>query len=285
MSNLSKRNKIIAAVATVLVLIIGYFGYQTIMYVSTDNASIQGDTLLIASKVSGVVETVPVEENQLVKKGDVLVKIDPRDINTVLAQAQAELGSVEVSLSDAKTNHGRLQTLYKKGAVSQQQYDTASTRFNEASKKLKAAQAQVDQAQLNLSYTEIRAPADGIIARKSVEPGQVIPMGQPLLGFVASQKRWVIANFKETELHSIHLGSAASIKVDALPGRVFAGEVESISPSTGSTFTLLPPDNSTGNFTKVVQRIPVRIKLNGLSEKDLLALQVGLSAVVDVSKH
>jgi len=110
----------------------------------------------------------------------------------------------------------------------------------------------------------------------------VVPAGQPLLGFVGSGERWVTANFKETQLDNVKPGRKAEVTVDALPGRTFEGEVESLSAGTGSIFTLLPPDNASGNFTKVVQRVPVRIKLPGLTMADILSLQAGLSAVVSV---
>ena len=135
------------------------------------------------------------------------------------------------------------------------------------------------------SYTKIIAPSDGIIAKKSVEKGAFVGVGTPLLGFVQAKERWVVANFKETDLASIHIGSKSTVDVDAIPSKTFSGEVESISPSTGATFSLLPPDNATGNFTKVVQRVPVRVKLKDLTNDDVDRLQAGLSAVVSISKR
>jgi membrane fusion protein (multidrug efflux system) len=172
--------------------------------------------------------------------------------------------------------------LYKKNVVSRAQYDNAEATFREVGKKAQSVQAQLSQAELNASYTEIKAPTDGRIARKAVEPGMVIPAGQPLFGFVSSKDRWVIANFKETEITNIAKGKSVKIEVDALPGMDLHGEVESLSPSTGAVFSLLPPDNATGNFTKVVQRVPVKIKLLNLTPEDIDKLQAGLSANVSV---
>jgi membrane fusion protein (multidrug efflux system) len=154
--------------------------------------------------------------------------------------------------------------------------------FKDLSAKTQAAKAKFDQANLNVSYTRIIAPSDGTIARKSVEPGQFVPAGQPLFGFVASKERWVTANLKETELSGVKVGNKAYVDVDAIDGKKFHGVVESISPSTGATFSLLPPDNATGNFTKVVQRVPVRIRLTELTDEDVDRLQAGLSATIAI---
>ncbi len=282
---MGSKKKILIPIAVVAALAAIYFIYQSFTYVTTDNATVQAHTLMIASKVPGVVTDVLVDENQIVKEGEVLVKIDQRDYINQVALAEADLGSSDARMKDAETNFNRLKSLYHGGAVTQQQFDTASTLFKTESKKNAATHAQLDQAQLNLAYTEIKAPSNGFIARRSVEKGQVVPPGQPLLGFVSSESRWVIANFKETDLSRVKLGAKTKVEVDALDGEVYQGEVESISPSTGATFTLLPPDNATGNFTKVVQRIPVKIKLKDLKPEDTLKLQVGLSVEVSVRAH
>ena len=125
---------------------------------------------------------------------------------------------------------------------------------------------------------------DGFIAKKSVEIGQLIAPGIPLIGFVGAEERWVIANFKETEIDKIHVGNEAHVDVDAIPQKTFKGKVVSLSAATGATFSLLPPDNATGNFTKVVQRIPVKIALENLSDQDIAELRAGLSAEVKVRK-
>jgi membrane fusion protein (multidrug efflux system) len=145
--------------------------------------------------------------------------------------------------------------------------------------------AQLNQANLNIENTKIKAPVDGFIARKSVEIGQLATPGVPLIGFVSSTERWVIANFKETDLDDVKVGAKVDIEVDAVGGKSFRGEVESLSAATGATFALLPPDNATGNFTKVVQRVPVRIKITGVTPEDIERLRAGLSAVVKVHKH
>jgi membrane fusion protein (multidrug efflux system) len=143
----------------------------------------------------------------------------------------------------------------------------------------------VAQAELNLSNTKIKAPVNGFIAKKSVEVGQLAAPGVPLIGFIDAGERWIIANFKETEIEGIKLDAKVEIEVDAISGRKFEGRVESISSATGATFTLLPPDNATGNFTKVVQRIPVKIKFVNLTPEDIVKLRTGLSTFIKVNKH
>lgn len=283
--NMKKRKKILSAVIPVVVLALSYFVYQYMMYVSTDNAQVEAHTIMLAPKVGGFVKSVKVIEGQKVAKGDVLIEIDSRDFENNLRQVQGELTSLEARRRDAERNFQRLQELYRSGAVSQQQFDTSSAAALEVKAKYEAIAAQVAQSQLNLENTKIVAPSNGFIARKSVEVGQLAAPGVPLLGFVSSEERWVTANFKETEIEDVHIGAPVKISVDALSGRHFDGKVEAISAATGATFTLLPPDNATGNFTKVVQRIPVKIIFTGVGEDDMELLRAGLSAVVKVSKH
>lgn len=281
----SKRKAVLMGAAVVAVIAGAYFIYETLNYVNTDNAQIQAPTVMLAAKVPGYVTKVNITDNQKVKSGDVLVEIDDRDYENTLTQIQNEMGSVAARANDAATNYHRIADLYKKGVVSQQQYDTATATNNEMKRKLEAVQAQVAQAKLNLEHTKIIAPADGIIAKKSVEPGMLAAIGVPMIGFVSNEERWVVANFKETEIADIHVGKDVEVKVDAIPGQKYHGKVESMSGATGATFTLLPPDNATGNFTKVVQRVPVRIKLDQLKEADIDDLKAGLSALVSVHIH
>jgi membrane fusion protein (multidrug efflux system) len=278
----SKKKNIVIAVVSGALMVVGYLTYYSLFYLTTDNAQIQGKTVMLSARVSGYVSKVNVIENQKVKAGDVLAEIDSRDYENYSVQIENEMSSQEARVKDAGLNERRLSELYKKGAVSLQQYDTSEATANELRRKLKALQSQVSQARLNLDYTKIKAPSDGVIARKSAEIGMLASVGTPLFGFVSSDERWVVANFKETEMSHVRAGEAVDVYVDAIPGKVFRGTVQSKSAATGATFTLLPPDNATGNFTKVVQRVPVRIGLDGLSAQDVDDLQAGLSAFVKV---
>ncbi len=282
MSN--KKNKIIGAAITVGVLLAGYLTYEHFAYVTTDNAQIFGHSVMLAPKVSGFVTSVNVVEGQKVQKDEVLVTIDPRDYDNNIKQVKGDLGSIEARVRDAEKNYRRQVDLLAKGVVSQQQFDTAAAQYNDVKAKYSAIASQVSQAELNLAYAKITAPSDGFIAKKSVEVGQLATPGVPLLGFVDSGERWVIANFKETEVEGITLGAKVEIEVDAISGKTYTGKVESISSATGATFTLLPPDNATGNFTKVVQRIPVKIVFENITEEDIVKLRTGLSAFIKVHK-
>lgn len=282
---MTKKQKIISGVVAVAVLSIAYFAYDSYMYVKTDNAQVGAHTVMLASKVSGFVLNVEAQEGQQVKKGDILIEIDERDYQNALRQYKGELSSLEAKKRDAEKNFNRISELYKKDVVSTQQYDQATTAFAEVRSKYEALSAQVAQAELNLENTKVRAPSDGFIAKKAVEVGQLVSPGVPLYGFVDSSERWVIANFKETELAGIHVGNDVDVKIDALSGKSFKGKVLSLSAATGATFTLLPPDNATGNFTKVIQRIPVKILIENLNPQEMESLRAGLSAYVKVHKR
>lgn len=281
---MDKKKKIILAIGLIAVAAGSYFIYENWLYVTTDNAQVQARTVMLSAKVPGYVTKVNVEENQKVKSGEVLVEIESRDYDNNLRQVSNEMEGLKARVGDAEKNYHRIQGLFKQGAVSQQQLDNTQAGYNEAHHKFEALQAQVAQAQLNLDYAKVKAPSDGVIARKAVETGMLAPVGAPLIGFVSSEDRWIVANFKETELLAIKIGNKVDISVDAYPSKKFSGHVESLSAATGATFSLLPPDNATGNFTKVVQRIPVRIVFDGLKTEDIDLLQAGLSAEVKVHK-
>jgi len=277
-----KRKKILFGVGFVAILVACYFLYQHLMFVETDNAQVEAHAVMVAAKVSGYVTSVPVVEGQKVKKGEILAQIDERDYNNTLTQAKGEMTAIQARMEEAEKNYTRLSQLYKSGAVSQQQFDNATSNFSDIKAKFESITAQVAQAELNLENTKVRAPSDGFVAKRSVEEGQLASPGVPLIGFVDTDSRWVEANFKETEIEEIKIGAKVDISVDAISSKTYVGHVESISSATGATFTLLPPDNATGNFTKVVQRVPVKIVIDQIGEKDIEALRAGLSAVVKV---
>lgn len=281
----NKKKLILTIIGFVAVSAMSYTLFEHFSFVTTDNAQIFGHSLMLAPKVSGYITKVDISEGQKVKKGDPLIEIDPRDYENTLKQVKGDLASIEARRKDAERNYHRLVDLLSKGAVSQQQFDTSTAQYNDVKAKYDAIASQVAQAELNISNTKIIAPTDGFIAKKSAEVGQLAAPGIPLIGFVDSQERWIIANFKETEVEHIKIGSIVDIEVDAISGKLFHGKVDSISSATGATFTLLPPDNATGNFTKVVQRVPVKIVIENLSADDIESLKTGLSALVKVHKH
>jgi membrane fusion protein (multidrug efflux system) len=282
---MTKKQKILSGVGAVAVLVVIYMVYEHFMYVTTDNAQVEAHSVMIAAKVGGYIKEVNITEGMKVKKGDLLFEIDDRDYQNTLKQIKGELTSLEAQKRDVDRNQKRLAELFSKGVVSQQQYDASTTALAGARAKYDAISAQVAQAELNLENTKVRAPSDGYIAKRAVEVGQLAAPGVPMIGFVDSGERWVTANFKETEIEGVEPGKKVDISIDALSSRKFTGEVESISSATGATFTLLPPDNATGNFTKVVQRVPVKIKILNVSPEEVNLLKAGLSAYVKVHKH
>ncbi len=183
------------------------------------------------------------------------------------SQAQAELQQAEAEAQDAKT------------APQQIVITRAETQSAEA--RVQLAKAAVDQAKLNLEYTAIKAPVTGTVSKKSVEAGQVVQPGQPLMAIVPQEDIWVVANFKETQLADMHPGQAATVSVDAYRGRIYNAHIDSIASATGAKFSLLPPENATGNYVKVVQRIPVKLILDEDQDRQRL-LRPGMSVVVKV---
>jgi membrane fusion protein, multidrug efflux system len=277
-----KRKKIIGGIGSVVLLLAIYFVYEHIMYVDTDNAQVEAPTVMLAAKVNGFLTKVNVTEGQKVKKDQMLVEIDNRDYKSMYQSADSELQSLEARKRDAEKSYARLRELHAENVISSQQYDTALANYNETRAKYDSAVAKLTQAKLNLDNTEIKAPSDGVVAKTSAEIGQLAAVGVPLIGFISSESRWITANFKETEIEDVKVGNKVDIKIDAISGKKYEGEVETISPATGATFTLLPPDNATGNFTKVVQRVPVRIKFKNISTEEYENIRAGLSAQVKI---
>ncbi|MDR3467696.1 MAG: HlyD family secretion protein [Xanthobacteraceae bacterium] len=296
------------------------FDYWTVgqYLVSTDDAYVKADNTTIAPKVSGYVTDVLVGDNEHVKAGQVLARIDERDFRVALAQARADVAAAQAAVASrqaqlevqqaviaaaratidvdtatqnfasqedkrytdlAATGFGSVQNAQlaqsrNASAEATIQRDTAN--FASALKQadlLKAEVAQAvaasahaaaveQQAELNLGYTTLTAPIDGIVGNRTLRTGQFVQAGTQLMALVPSTGAYVIANFKETQLTDVRKGQPVDIEVDMFPGEVVHGHVDSLAPASGQEFALLPPDNATGNFTKVVQRIPVKIALD-----------------------
>jgi membrane fusion protein (multidrug efflux system) len=199
-------------------------------------------------------------------------------------ETQAALQAAESQLMQARAASTQAAAQLKTAETAPQQVAAIRARAQSAEAKVQQQKALVRQAELNLQYATIKAPAAGIVSRKNVEPGQVIAPGQPLLAVVPLDEVWVTANFKETQLRDMRPGQRASIEVDAYGGREFVGKVESVSAATGARFSLLPPDNATGNFVKVVQRVPVRIVIDGAQDPQQ-PLRPGMSVTARVFTH
>jgi membrane fusion protein (multidrug efflux system) len=230
-------------------------------YESTDDAFIDAHIIPISPKVSGQVLAVHVNDNQTVKAGEPLIEIDPRDYEARLAEERGKLAAAEAEAHRAVADAKRYEQIFKQDEISQQQLDHAQATASAAQANLAKEYGALELDQLNLSYTKIAAPEDGRVTKKSVEPGAYVQVGQTLFAIVPDSV-WVTANFKETQLTHMQPGQKVTIDVDAYPGRAFEGHVDSIQSGTGERFSVLPPENATGNYVKVVQRIPVKILID-----------------------
>jgi membrane fusion protein (multidrug efflux system) len=358
---------LVGAAAAVAAALLAWWHFSGIE--ETDDAQIEAHVSPVAPRVGGTVAEVLVKDNQRVAKGDLLVRIDPRDYEVALARAEADLAETEASARAARvtvpltsttasaqvTGAGsdvagaearllaaramlreaearerqtaadleRLRPLLAKDEIPRQQFDAAQTaadaahatreaaaaavasaekavaaagarlaqartgreqvgvveaRAASAEAKVRMSRAAVEQAKLNLSYTEVRAPVGGVVSRRTAEVGQIVQAGQPLLAVVDLDDVWVVANFKENQLRRIRPGQPVDVAVDAYGGRRYRGRVDSIAAATGARFSLLPPENATGNYVKVVQRVPVKIVLEA-GQDEQHVLRPGMSVV------
>lgn len=313
MNKIKKRN-IFLVLGIIIVAFAGYFIYNMTGYETTDDAYVETTTVSVAPKVSGEIIEVYVKDNQQVKAGDPIAKIDPIDYQVRLDQAeaiyqrkildqknaQATLTAANSEIELAKINVERYTKLYNAGAVSKQTLDNAKTKYEAvkanqirakenifsdgnsvADADLKSLKSQRDQAKLHLSYTTIYAPQDGTVSCKRVEKGMMVTAGSPLFTLVPNNV-WVVANFKETQLEKIHPGMNVTMKIDTYPHHQFKGKIDSIQRSSGAKSSLFPPENAVGSFVKIVQRIPVKIVFTEKIDTDKYIIVPGMSVVPKV---
>mgnify|MGYP000861637869 FL=1 len=311
------RKAKLGAEVLVVLLAVGYGGFRwwdyTRTWVTTDNAYVAGHINTVSTRIAGNVTEVLVSDNQDVAAGGVLARLDANDLKVEhdqalaavaqaeaqVAQAQAQVTRGEALANKAKLDFDRADRLYREAnsAISKQEFDSARAELDSARASLEAtkaavlaaeaqvkvAAAQLADVKLRLSYTEIVAPAAGRVGRKNLEVGNRVQPGQALLAIVQPAV-WVTANFKETQLHRLRVGQTVALTVDSFVEREFTGRVESIAPASGAQFALLPPDNATGNFTKIVQRVPVKIVFERATAPDLAGRIVpGMSVNVKVN--
>jgi membrane fusion protein (multidrug efflux system) len=318
----SLRQLLLALAAGLLLIVAALYGdywWNTGRFlVTTDDAYVEAHSSLIAPHVPGYIAAVPVNDNQRVRTGQVLVRIDPRDYEAALARARANVAAAQASIDTliqqiarqqltiaqdrqqvaadraavvyAQQNFARYTALARTGygtvqqaqqatadirekaamlqhdttgvAAAQQQIAVYEAQLAQAKATLAQQQAVERQAEINLGYTVIRAPFDGIVGVRTVTVGQYVQPGTQLMAVVPLREVYITANYKETELTDVRPGQPVTIAVDTFPGAAVHGTVESIAPASGEEFALLPPDNATGNFTKIVQRIPVKIAVD-----------------------
>ena len=282
--SLFRRPGMIVATAALAILGIGYGAFamfQSFTHETTDDAFIDVHTVSVAPKVAGHVAIVHADDNQLVKTGDVLVEIDPRDFQVALAQAKANLAKDKATKMQAELNEKRALDLFNQKVISTQERDTNVATADSSRASVQADEAGVEQAELNLGYTKIRAPIDGYVTKEAVAIGDYLQVGQALMALVPPRV-WIIANFKETQLRNMRPGQPVTISVDAYAGFKLQGRVDSIQAGSGAAFSLLPPENATGNYVKVVQRVPVKIVLDGQQQMQR-TLGPGMSVVPSVT--
>ena len=336
-----KKSKTIGLLLCIgaVAVVAGGWAYARSNEAFTDNAYIRGDVTSLAPKVAGYVTAVEVQDNQAVRAGDVLLRIDDRDYRARLAQAEANVEAAQARLVnvDAETQlqhalirqaeaqrlsseaemtlarkaSDRRRELIRTSAVSQAQVDESDAALSRTQAGVSAASATVeaqqqrlvvlasqreaaiaavaqaqaarDLAQIDFDNTVVHAPIDGVVGNRQVRIGRLVAPGASLLDIVPVSDVWVVANFKETQIEHIRPGQRARITVDGYPHQAIEGVVDSFAPGSGSAFTLLPTDNATGNFIRVVQRVPVKIKFarNPMSGR----LVPGLSARVEIDRR
>jgi membrane fusion protein (multidrug efflux system) len=350
------NTKFIIIFATLIILGGTYGGYKyfhSLTHETTDDAQIEKKINPIIPRVAGYVTDIFVADNQKVKKGDTLLKIDSRDYEIKVQEAEANVAAAEANLEVSKADIGtsnatigassasvqsasgniesakirlnrasndfeRYNNLYKNKSITKQQFEQAEAakleaenqvqilkdqqraasfqksaasfrksvstkQIDVAAARVKQAQAMLNSAKINLNYTFVLATNDGQVSKINLQPGQFVQPGQSLFYLINNSETWVIANFKETQLDKMKIGQEVEIHVDAFPDTPFIGKIASFSPATGSKFSILPPDNATGNFVKTIQRLPVKITFD--LEKDsekLNLLRAGMNVDVDV---
>jgi len=329
---------ILGVVVVVMVIVALVWWMMTRNQETTDDAFTEGDAVTIAPKVAGYVTELRVKDNQRVKKGDLLVLIDPRDATAQRDQAQAQLGLATAQLHQAQAqlalskvqypsqrDEAQAQVLKAKAdlanaeaayrrqrgvdprATTQQNIDSANAQLRSAQAQLASANAQLEvasqinlqirqqetnveareqqveqaraqlaNANLNLSYTEVRAPFDGFVTKRNVQTGTLVQAGTALFSLV-SPDIWVVANFKESQLERMRPGNKVTIGVDAYPDLELEGHIDSIQQGSGSRFSAFPSENATGNFVKIVQRVPVKIVIDKGLDANQPPLPLGLS--------
>lgn len=268
-----KKRVIVPAITALVLLIFGLIvSINSIYYKSTDDAFVEGHIVSIAPRVAGPVIKLHIDDNMEVKRGDLLLEIDPIDYEVSLKQKESKLEEARAALKKAQSqaqkdsaDYQRYSAMLEKGISSKQDFDNSQNNFNTAKSSIeeitamiKRLEAEVEQAKLDLSYTKIYAMEDGRITHRTVEQGNYVQVAQPMFAIVPD-KVWVVANFKETQVANMKKGQPVKIKIDAYGHKKFNGIVDSLQMASGAKASLFPPENAVGSYVKIVQRIPVKI--------------------------
>ncbi len=306
---------IFVGVGVVLAVAAAYLIHDALLYQTTDDAYVETTTVQVAPRVSGQIIASYVTDNQKVKEGDLVAKIDPADYEVALAQAEAKYQRILLDQKNAQANFKAMQTniavakkdldrytnLYEKGAVSKQTLDAAQAKYDSAQANLTQAEESLlskgggkvadadlkevkalrDKAKLNLGYTNIYAPQTGTVSSRRVEKGMYVNVGTPLF-VIVPENVWIVANYKENQLRHMRPGQEVNIKIDTYPDHVFKGKVDSIQRASGAKSSMFPPENAVGSFVKIVQRIPVKIVFTEKIDPNVYNIVPGMSVVPKV---
>ena len=309
------KRYIFIGIGAILAVAAAYIIHDAIVYQTTDDAYVETTTVQVAPRVSGQIIESYVTDNQKVKEGDLVAKIDPADYEIALAQAEAKYEKTLLNQKNAKANFKAMQTnievakkdleryqnLYAQGAVSKQTLDSAQAKYDSAQANLTQAEesllsqggnkvadadlkeikAMRDKAKLNLDYTNIYAPQTGTVSSRRVEKGMYVSVGTPLF-VIVPENVWIVANYKENQLRHMKPGQEVNIKIDTYPDHVFKGKVDSIQRASGAKSSLFPPENAVGSFVKIVQRIPVKIVFTEKIDPNEYNIVPGMSVVPKV---
>jgi membrane fusion protein (multidrug efflux system) len=252
------------------------------LYVKSSYATLQAYSIPLSSQVSGEITRVYVNENQAVKKGQILCTIDDRPYLNRLSEAESQRDALIPQIHSAEKDLNRMKFLLKRGAIAPANLDHALANAQSLQAQYESAKALAAIAKVNVSRTQILAPADGNIAFRSAQVGMYASTTTALFGFIASQDRWVGAKIKETDLSGIRVGDQAEIHFDSIPSRKFTGHIESFAQATETPFAAVPDDFSAGNFTKYPQWLPVHIRLDHLENENL---PIGINSVVEMKRR
>lgn len=309
------KRYIAIGVGLVVAAAAAYFVHDALVYQTTDDAYVETTTVQVAPRVSGQIIDVFITDNQKVKEGDLVAKIDAADYEIALAQAEAKYEKTLLNQKNAQANFKASQTnidvakkdleryknLYEQGAVSKQTLDNAQAKYDNAQANLTQAEESLlsqggskvadadlkeikalrDKAKLNLGYTNIYAPQTGTVSSRRVEKGMYVNVGSPLF-VIVPENVWIVANYKENQLRHMKPGQEVEIKIDTYPNKTFKGKVDSIQRASGAKSSLFPPENAVGSFVKIVQRIPVKIIFTEDIDPNEFNIVPGMSVVPKV---
>ena len=336
-----KKSSLRFVIIGIVLLVAAIYAFKKISFAlaheTTDNAQVEAQISPVLPRVAGYVKSIAVNDYDSVQTGQLLVELDDEELQTQLAQMEADYKVAETDIMNAKAglnnavvslkgnkgvitlndvkvqqaedDYNRNKNLFADQAITKKQLDdsryalqqasqqvnnsqsdlgTAQSRIAVLQSSIQKAEAQlavkkavIDQQKLKISYTKIYAPQAGKIGKRNITSGQFVQAGSPLFSIVNDSTYWIVANFKETQIKKFHPGQEADIELDAYPGLKIKGSIESVSDATGAKFSLLPPDNASGNFVKVTQRVPVKINISNINQYRTF-LRAGLSAYIVV---